>query len=118
MGIFGRFRQPRGSAAAHVRGMRDSDLAHLADWAAARTGVEGFVEPPTFVNEMTVVLVAKDGEWTRRRVHNAKIARRVGEKLGIPLYDVQKTGYPQRMRDHNERQRIIEKRARQERDRD
>ena len=30
-------------------------------------GVEAFVEPKTTVTDLTVVLVAGDGEWTRRR---------------------------------------------------
>ncbi|GGC71363.1 hypothetical protein GCM10011410_25410 [Hoyosella rhizosphaerae] len=99
-----------------VRGMSDTDVAHLEQWCAARVGVEAFVEPQTFVNEMTVVLVANDGEWTRRRVGNPKTARKLGEHLSIPMYDVQKTGYPQRMRDHDERQRILKRRERQQRD--
>jgi hypothetical protein len=67
--------------------------------------VEAFVEPRTTVTETTVVLVAHDGEWTRRRVGGAQGARRLGERLGIPIYDVARVGYPQRMRDYTARQR-------------
>ncbi|MBA2388778.1 MAG: oxidoreductase, partial [Geodermatophilaceae bacterium] len=38
--------------------------AHLLQFAKSRQGVEAFIEPKTAVTEMTVVLVAADGEWT------------------------------------------------------
>ena len=34
-------------------------------------------------------------------------ARKLSDRLNIPVYDVQKVGYPQRMRDHDARQRIL-----------
>ena len=64
MGIFGRLRRGRPGT---LRGADSADTAHLRTWAAARAGVEAFVEPRTTVTDTTVVLVAKDGEWTRRR---------------------------------------------------
>ncbi|MCW1959884.1 MAG: oxidoreductase [Mycobacterium sp.] len=106
MGLFDRIRRRRSSDA------RDApDLRYLGKWAAERTGVEAFVEPQTTVTPMTVVLVAADGEWTRRPAGGPAGARRVGERLGIPVYDVQKVGYPQRMRDHDARRRIARRRA-------
>ncbi|MCV7175079.1 oxidoreductase [Mycolicibacterium sphagni] len=106
MGLFDRFRAGR-------RG--DSDVAtdqrHLREWAAQRTGVEAYVEPKTSVTPLTVVLVAADGEWTRRPTGGASGARRIGEELGIPVYDVQKVGYPQRMRDYDARRRIERRRS-------
>ena len=68
------------------------------------------MEPRTTVTDVTIVLIATDGEWTRRVVGESG-ARRIGRELGIPVYDVRKTGYPQRMRDHDARQRILRKRA-------
>ena len=53
-----------------------------------------------------MVLVAADGEWTRRRAGGDTGARRLSEQLKIPVYDVQKVGYPQRMRDFDARRRI------------
>ena len=103
MGVFDRFRRRRGGAA--------GDLKYLKQWAAARTGVEAFVEPQTTVTPLTVVLVAADGEWTRRPAGGADGARRIGELLGIPVYDVQKVGYPQRMRDFDARHRVQRRRA-------
>jgi hypothetical protein len=95
-----------------------ADLTYLRQWVAEHHGVEAFVEPKTTVTELTVVLVAADGEWTRRRAGGDKGARRLSDRLNIPVYDVQKVGYPQRMRDHDARQRILRDRERKARDRD
>jgi hypothetical protein len=74
--------------------------------------VEAFVEPRTAVTETTVVLVAVDGEWTRRRIDGPEGARRLAKSLKIPIYDVQIVGYPQRMRDYDARRRIERDRER------
>ena len=87
------------------RGSRRADLTHLEQFVATRSGVEGFVEPRTAVTETTIVLVAADGEWTRRRIDGPDVARRLSKELGIPVYDAQVTGYPQRMRDWSARQK-------------
>jgi hypothetical protein len=83
----------------------------MRQWVAQHAGVEAFVEPKTTVTELTVVLVAGDGGWTRRRAGGDAGARRLSERLQIPVYDVQKVGYPQRMRDHDARRRIERERA-------
>jgi hypothetical protein len=57
-----------------------------------------------------MVLVAHDGEWTRRRVDGDHGARQLGQRLRIPVYDVAVIGYPQRMRDYTARQRILRER--------
>lgn len=88
-----------------------ADLKYLRQWVAEHRGVEAYVEPKTTVTDVTVVLVAADGEWTRRRAGGAAGARRLSERLKIPIYDVQKVGYPQRMRDYDTRRRIERKRA-------
>ncbi len=72
---------------------------------ASRRGVEGYVEPRTTVTETTIVLVAADGEWTRRRIDGPDVARKLSRDLAIPVYDAQVTGYPQRMRDWSARQK-------------
>jgi hypothetical protein len=89
----------------------DDGLAHLRAWAASHEGVEGFVEPRTTVTETTLLLVDKHGAWTRRRVTGPAAARKFARSLSMPVYDVQLVGYPQRMRDHDARQRILRKRA-------
>ncbi|GLY01752.1 MULTISPECIES: hypothetical protein [Actinoplanes] len=80
-------------------------LEHLTEFAGSRRGVEGFIEPQTTVTETTLLLVAHDGEWTRRRIGSPEIARRLAHKISLPIYDVRLLGYPQRMRDYNERQK-------------
>ena len=81
------------------------DLEHLAGFVRSRRGVEAFIEPRTTVTETTVLLVAHDGEWTRRRVDSPETARRFAHQLSMPIYDIRLMGYPQRMRDYNERQK-------------
>ena len=81
------------------------DVAHLQAFATSRTGVEAFVEPRTAITETTVVLVASSGEWTRRRVDGPTGAAELGKRLAIPVYDVGIVGYPQRMREWNERRK-------------
>ncbi|MDQ3415829.1 MAG: hypothetical protein M3474_01740, partial [Actinomycetota bacterium] len=51
-----------------------ADRKHLEEFVNSRIGVEGFLEPRTAVTEVTIVLIAKDGEWTRRRVPSAQWA--------------------------------------------
>jgi hypothetical protein len=87
------------------RGSGKADLTHLEQFVTSRRGVEGYVEPRTAVTETTIVLVAADGEWTRRRIAGPDVARRLSRELGIPVYDAQVTGYPQRMRDWSARQK-------------
>ena len=110
MGLFSRFRRGR---SARGSGGNDpaADLAYMRQWVAQRSGVEAFIEPKTTVTELTVVLVASDGEWTRRRTGGDSGARRLADRLQIPVYDVQKVGYPQRMRDYDARRRIERERA-------
>ena len=107
MGLWTRFRTRRPTA----RGSEGGDLAHLREWARTHRGVEGFVEPRTTVTETTMLLVAADGEWTRRRISGPAAARKLARSLAMPVYDVQLMGYPQRMRDHDARERILRRRA-------
>jgi hypothetical protein len=96
----------RRSAAIRPTTDRDAhrgDLDHLAAFARARHGVEAYIEPRTTVTSTTVILIAHDGEWTRRRVTNPEQARRWAHGLNIPVYDVALMGYPKRMRDYNAR---------------
>ena len=81
----------------------NADTEHLTAFARGHTGVEAFVEPPTAVSTTTVVFVASTGEWTRRRVRDARAAHELANRLGIPSYDAAVVGYPQRMRDWNAR---------------
>ena len=113
MGLFDKLRRRRRGGGT---GTSDpaADLRYLRQWVAEHRGVEAFIEPKTTVTEVTVVLVAADGEWTRRRAGGDSGARRLSDRLKIPVYDVQKIGYPKRMRDYDARQRIERKRAQRE----
>jgi hypothetical protein len=99
------FRRKRTTSAAGGRAASREDLTHLEEFVRSRRGVEAFIEPRTAVTETTVILIAHDGEWTRRRVAGPAAARQFGGRLGIPVYDTALVGYPKRMRDYNDRQR-------------
>jgi hypothetical protein len=90
-------------------GTRGGDLSsardHLAEFVASRRGVEAYVEPATNVTSTTVVLIAHDGEWTRRALPSRPQAFETARALGVPVYDVNQTGYPARMRAWTARQR-------------
>jgi len=100
-----------GQAAKEKRSRAEADREYLVAWATSHEGVEGFVEPENSFNAVTIVLVDKEGSWTRRAPGGARGAARVGREAAIPVYDVTKVGYPQRMRDHIERARIRRRRA-------
>ncbi len=95
----------RGKRPGTQRVASSADADHLADFADTRTGVEAYLEPRTAVTAHTVVLVAADGEWTRRRIADPAAAASFARKRGLPLYEVEKVGYPQRMRDWTERKK-------------
>lgn len=80
-------------------------MQHLREFVASRPGCEAFIEPPTRVTQTTMVVVAETGEWTRRRIPDQVVARKVAAQLGIPAYDVNLSGYPSRMREWNETHR-------------
>ncbi|NEW41755.1 oxidoreductase [Nocardia cyriacigeorgica] len=104
MGLLDRFRRGARKQVKTTRGY-GNDARYLAEWVRMHTGVEGFIEPKTTLTDVTAVLVAADGEWTRR-VIGERGARNLARDLNIPVYDVHKTGYPQRMRDYDARRRI------------
>ena len=116
MGLFdrfrgqGRMRRPARDAArtgsTSVRASDRTDEKHLHDFVQTRRGVEGFVEPRTAVSDVTLLLVAHDGEWTRRRVPSVEWAHSFCNKHQVPSYDAAVVGIPQRMRDYNRRKKL------------
>ncbi|MEL7974677.1 oxidoreductase [Isoptericola sp. F-RaC21] len=86
-------------------GSRGETMAHLQEFVRTRVGVEAYVEPPNAQTPTTVLLVATTGEWTRRRVPDERTGFEVARSLGVPVYNVRFTGYPQRMRDWTSAQR-------------
>jgi len=115
MALFDRFRRagrmsrPARDAArtgsTRVRASDRADEQHLLDFVTTRRGVEGFVEPRTAVSDVTLLLVAHDGEWTRRRVPSVDWAHGFANKHRVPSYDAAVVGIPQRMRDYNRRKK-------------
>lgn len=105
-----RFFQRRPVDAASRREPQPADArreteAHLRDFVQTRVGVEAYVEPPNAQIPTTLLLIASTGEWTRRRVPDERTAYDLGAALGVPVYNVRFTGYPQRMRDWTSAQR-------------
>ena len=105
VGLFGR--KKGGSSPKSDR--REID-EYLSNWVQTRRGVEVYVEPRTTVTGTTVLLVAHDGEFTRRAVRGPDDARSFAREAGLPIYDATVVGYPQRMRDYSRKQKLLEKR--------
>src|SRR6478735_7706592 len=118
MGLFDRFRnrsstrRPGGTTdrtgSTTVRASDAADAEHLREFVTTRRGVEGFVEPRTAVSDVTLLLVAHDGEWTRRRVPSIQWAHKFANRHRIPSYDAAVVGVPQRMREWNRRKKAGE----------
>jgi hypothetical protein len=107
VGLFDSLRRRRkgGQRPGTLRQASTGDTRHLDEWADSRRGVEAYVEPRTNFTDTTVVLVAHDGEWTRRRIGSLQAAQDFGRKRSIPVYEVGRTGYPKRMREYTQRQK-------------
>jgi hypothetical protein len=91
-----------------LRTADSTDVDHLADFVRTRDGVEAYLEPRTSVTDTTLVLVASTGEWTRRRVDGVSGANSFAKKHRVPLYEVERVGYPQRMRQWTQRRKAGE----------
>ncbi len=88
-----------------MRASTNDDEQHLEDFISTREGVEGWVEPRTAVNDVTLLLVAWDGEYTRRRVPSADWAYKFCNRRGIRAYEAGVVGFPDRMREYIKRQK-------------
>jgi hypothetical protein len=82
------------------------DLVALREWVGSHRGVEAYVEPRTSFSPTTIVLVAGDGEFIRRGVGSPDAAAKFARSVGIPVYDTNRVGLPQRMRDYALRQQV------------
>lgn len=99
MSLFDRFRR-RGKKPASG-GANAKTLAELEEFMSGKRGVEAYAEPPTAVYDMTMVVVAADGEYLRRPIKDHKQAQSITRKHGVPLYDARIVGYPRRMREYD-----------------
>jgi len=114
MGLLGRFRRrrlgdPRRTDGPSMAVDRAAVKDHLKSFIDSRRGVEAYVEPATNVSAESLILIATDGEWTRRAVGSRKAAFDLARSLDVPVYDVLLTGYPKRMREWSSRQRRRER---------
>ncbi|MGQ0678268.1 MAG: oxidoreductase [Actinomycetota bacterium] len=75
-----------------------SDLKILQQFAESHQGVEGYLEPETPIRSQSLLLVARDGEWSRAAIADRGQAAAFCKKLSIPYYDAAVVGYPERLR--------------------
>lgn len=108
MAFLGRwFGSSKGTSSAPAASPRDAQaetMKHFRGFVARNEGCEAFIEPATRVTQTTLIVVAGTGEWTRRKVPDASAAQKVAKDLGLPVFDVNLSGYPSRMREWNQKQ--------------
>ena len=75
-------------------------LDHLDGFVATRRGVEAWLEQPTSFNRPSILLVAADGESTRRAIPSVGLGHDFAARHDIPAYDAGVVPYPQRMREY------------------
>ncbi|HLF69806.1 MAG TPA: hypothetical protein VI541_02490 [Actinomycetota bacterium] len=74
------------------------EMRKLQDFLQEHEGVEGYLEPQTATLSLTLLLVARGGEWARGEVSDRGQAAAFCKKVGIPFYDAAVVGYPKRLR--------------------
>lgn len=84
------------------RQVPDALRGHLSQFVTTRRGVEAWVEQPTSFNPPSILLVAADGESTRRGIPSADYGYHFAEEHGIPCYDAGVVPYPKRMREYGQ----------------
>ena len=116
MGWWSRRRGRGSSSGEQSRGQERRAAAEVLDqWIAQRRGIEVFIEPRTTVTATTMLLVADNGEFTRRPMASPAAVRTFAARHALPVYDANLVGYPQRMRDYSRRQTILQQRAEHDR---
>lgn len=91
----------------------DATRTHLEEFVSTRRGVEAWVEEASGINKPSLLLVAHDGEYTRRAVGSTAWAFEFAARHDVPAYQAGVVGYPQRMRDYDARRRLEQRRAQQ-----
>ncbi len=106
------FRRKRqgGRTASEVRDENRESAEHFVQWMSTRHGIEIFTEPRTTMQVSTMMLVAHDGEFTRRPVRSPADAEKFAREHALPIYDATVVGYPQRMRDYSRRHTLQKRR--------
>jgi hypothetical protein len=82
---------------------RKVDLSDLEAFVARHKGVEGYIEPRTTTNPVTLLLVDRDGDHVRAVVGEPRAAVAFCKRASIPLYDAEVIGYPKRIKDFDKR---------------
>jgi hypothetical protein len=82
---------------------RSPALDGLSSFVEQHKGVEGYIEPQTATQPVTLLLVDRDGDSARAAVRDGRDAAAFCERSGIPVYDASVVGYPQRMVDFERR---------------
>ncbi|OCL37192.1 hypothetical protein BCR15_10820 [Tessaracoccus lapidicaptus] len=108
MGWFRR-RRREVQVAREERQVPDAMRQHLSQFVATRRGVEAWVEQPTSFNKPSLLLVAADGESTRRGIPSVAYGYDFAARHDLPCYDAGVVPYPKRMREYG----LRAKRARQ-----
>lgn len=99
MGWFGR-RKKQAQLAREAELVPDAVRDHLNDFVGTRRGVEAWVEQPTSFNPPSILLVAADGESTRRGLPSADYGYQFADEHNLPCYDAGVVPYPRRMREY------------------
>ncbi|AQP47502.1 hypothetical protein BW730_08360 [Tessaracoccus aquimaris] len=99
MGWFGR-RKKQVQLAKEAELVPDALREHLSAFVGTRRGVEAWVEQPTSFNKPSILLVAADGESTRRGLPSADYGYQFAADHQIPCYDAGVVPYPKRMREY------------------
>ncbi|MFD0867240.1 hypothetical protein ACFQ06_15675 [Tessaracoccus lubricantis] len=99
MGWFRR-KKKQAEAARDSKEIADALFQHLSAFVTTRRGVEAWVEQPTSFNKPSILLVAADGESTRRGLPSAEYGYEFADAHHIPCYDAGVVPYPKRMREY------------------
>lgn len=100
MGIFDRLRRGRRSRGATPGPDVEATATYLQEFVDSRWGIEAWVEEQQKYARPSLLLVAFDGEFTRRSVPSEKWAYEWAGKRDIPAHRAGVVPYPQRMRDY------------------
>lgn len=87
------------------RQLGNAVVDHLSDFVTTRRGVEAWLEEPTNFNKPSILLVAADGESTRRAIPSIRFGYEFADTYSLPAYDAGVVPYPKRLRDYGLRQR-------------
>jgi hypothetical protein len=93
-------REPRKPARRGSEKVAREDRRDMKSFIKTRAEVEAFVEPRTLDQQLSVVLVAMDGEWLRFSLPDDRYLRKLSAKHRMPIYDVARMGYPKRMKEY------------------